>query len=152
MTDLVLPIRRLDKGLPLPGYAYANDGAIDLCTRIDLELAPGQRQHAPTGLALAIPVGFVGLVAPRSGLAARHGLSLVNTPGVIDAGYRGELQVLLLNTDRQDTISLKRGDRVAQLLLVPVAKATVVEVDQLPDSQRGQGGWGSSGGVEAWIC
>jgi dUTP pyrophosphatase len=116
----------------------------------DVELAPGERRIVGTGVALAIPAGYAGFVHPRSGLAARQGLTIVNTPGTIDAGYRGEIKVCLLNTDRETPISIKRGDRIAQLVIQPVIQAEFVCVDELPDSERGAGGYGSSGGVAAW--
>ena len=145
-ADLTVPVVRLDPDLPLPGYAHPGDAGADLCTTVDLVLAPGERALVPTGIALAIPEGYVGLVHPRSGLAARHGLSIVNTPGTVDAGYRGEVKVLLVNLDPREPVELRRGDRVAQLVLQRVERAGFVEVDALPDSARGAGGYGSTGG------
>lgn len=144
--DLTVPVVRLDPDLPLPAYAHPGDAGADLCTTVDLVLAPGERALVPTGVALAIPEGYVGLVHPRSGLAARHGLSIVNTPGTVDAGYRGEVKVLLVNLDPRESVELRRGDRVAQLVLQRVERAGFVEVDALPDSARGAGGYGSTGG------
>ena len=146
MTFLDVAVRRLDPELPLPAYAHPGDAGADLLTSVDVRLAPGERALVPTGVAIALPVGFVALVHPRSGLAARHGLSIVNTPGTVDAGYRGEIKVLLINTDRQETIELRRGDRVAQLVIQRHETARFTEVDELPDSQRGAGGYGSTGG------
>jgi dUTP pyrophosphatase len=141
-----IPIVRLDTGLPLPTYAHPGDAGADLHTAVDAVLAPGERRLVPTGVALALPEGYVGLVHPRSGLAARHGLSIVNAPGTIDAGYRGEVQVCLVNLDRAEAIVLRRGDRIAQLVVQRVEHARFVEVDALPESARGAGGYGSTGG------
>jgi dUTP pyrophosphatase len=141
-----IPIVRLDTGLPLPSYAHPGDAGADLHTAVDAVLAPGERRLVPTGVALALPEGYVGLVHPRSGLAARHGLSIVNAPGTIDAGYRGEVRICLVNLDRAETIVLQRGDRIAQLVVQRVEQARFVEVDALPESARGAGGYGSTGG------
>lgn len=141
-----IPIVRLDTGLPLPSYAHPGDAGADLHTAVDAVLAPGERRLVPTGVALALPDGYVGLVHPRSGLAARHGLSIVNAPGTIDAGYRGEVQVCLVNLDRTEAVVLRRGDRIAQLVVQRVEHARFVEVDALPESARGAGGYGSTGG------
>ena len=147
MPDLLpVPLVRLDKELPPPAYAHPGDAGADLRTTVDVHLAPGERALVPTGIALALPEGYVGLVHPRSGLAARHGVSIVNTPGTIDAGYRGEVKVLLVNLDRAETVELSRGDRVAQLVVQRVEQASFVEVDALPESVRGAGGYGSTGG------
>ncbi len=145
-SDLDVLLRRLDTDLPLPSYAHPGDAGADLLTTVDLRLEPGERALVPTGVALALPEGYVAFVHPRSGLAARHGLSIVNTPGTIDAGYRGEIKVLLINHDPREAIELRRGDRVAQLLIQRVERARFVEVDELPDSVRGEGGYGSTGG------
>lgn len=136
---------RLDPDLPLPSYAHPGDAGADLVTAVDVSLAPGERALVPTGIAIALPEGYVALVHPRSGLAARHGLSIVNTPGTVDAGYRGEVKVMLINHDLRDSIELKRGDRIAQLVLQRVERARFTEVDALPDSSRGDGGYGSTG-------
>jgi dUTP pyrophosphatase len=136
---------RLDSELPIPSYAHPGDAGADLMTTVDLSLAPGERALVPTGIALALPEGYVALVHPRSGLAARHGLSIVNTPGTVDAGYRGEIKVLLINHDLHETIELRRGERIAQLLIQRVERATFVEVESLPESARGAGGYGSTG-------
>jgi dUTP pyrophosphatase len=141
-----ISIRRLDPGLPLPAYAHPGDAGADLCAREDVTLAPGERRLVPTGIALALPEGYVALVHPRSGLAHRAGLSIVNAPGTIDAGYRGEVQVCLVNLDPATPIELRRGDRIAQLVIQQFETATFVEADDLPDSSRGAGGYGSTGG------
>ncbi|WOC14363.1 dUTP diphosphatase [Gordonia sp. MP11Mi] len=141
-----LRLKRLDSGLPLPARAHADDAGIDLYAATDLELAPGRRQLVGTGIAIALPVGTVGLIHPRSGLAARAGLSIVNTPGTIDAGYRGEIKVCLINHDLDTPITIARGDRIAQLLVQRVELPAVLEVDELDDTVRGAGGYGSSGG------
>jgi dUTP pyrophosphatase len=141
-----IPILRLDPELPLPSYAHPGDAGADLYAREDVTLAPGERRLVPTGIALALPEGYVALVHPRSGLAHRSGLSIVNAPGTIDAGYRGEVQVCLVNLDPATPIELRRGDRIAQLVIQQFATATFVEVDDLPDSARGAGGYGSTGG------
>ena len=144
-ADLEIAVRRLDPGLPLPAYAHPGDAGADLVTTVDIALAPGERGLVPTGIALALPDGYVALVHPRSGLAARHGLSIVNTPGTIDAGYRGEIKVLLINHDPVESITLSRGDRIAQLVVQRFERARFVEVDDLPESVRGAGGYGSTG-------
>jgi dUTP diphosphatase len=145
-VELPVPVVRLDPDLPLPSYAHPGDAGADLVTAVDVTLAPGERALVPTGIALAVPEGYVALVHPRSGLAARHGLSIVNTPGTIDAGYRGEVSVLLVNHDLTEPITLRRGDRVAQLVFQRVEQAAFSEVEVLPDSARGVGGYGSTGG------
>jgi dUTP pyrophosphatase len=142
---LVLPVRRLDAELPLPGYAHPGDAGLDLHAREDVTLAPGRRAVVPTGIAVAVPEGHVGLVHPRSGLAARHGLALVNAPGTVDAGYRGELKVVLVNLDPAEPVVLRRGERIAQLVVQRVETVSVAEVDELPASRRGDGGFGSTG-------
>jgi len=139
-------IVRLDPGLPLPAYAHPGDAGADLYAREDVTLGPGERRLVPTGIALALPEGHVALVHPRSGLAHRSGLSIVNAPGTIDAGYRGEVQVCLVNLDPVTPIELKRGDRIAQLVVQRFETAGFVEVEALPDSTRGTGGYGSTGG------
>ena len=146
VPDLEIAVVRLDPDLPLPSYAHPGDAGADLHTTVDLELAPGERALVPTGISIALPDGFVALVHPRSGLAARHGLSIVNTPGTVDAGYRGEIKVMLINHDPRDTVVLRRGDRIAQLVVQRFERARFVEVGVLPDSVRGVGGYGSTGG------
>jgi len=142
-----LLITRLDPGVPLPAYAHPGDAGADLVTTVDVRLEPGQRALVPTGVAIALPDGYVGLVHPRSGLAARHGVTVVNAPGTVDAGYRGEVKVLLVNLDPHSGVDLRRGDRVAQLVVQRVERARFVEVDRLPGSARGEGGYGSTGGL-----
>jgi dUTP pyrophosphatase len=131
--------------MPLPSYAKAGDAGADLASRIDIELAPGERALVPTGIAIALPPGFVALVHPRSGRAIKEGLGMVNSPGTIDAAYRGELQVILINHDRNQSISIKRGERIAQLVIQRVENAEFVEVESLPGSGRGVSGFGSTG-------
>ena len=148
MSEPGIPVAivRLDRDLPLPAYAHPGDAGADLMTSVDVSLAPGERALVPTGVALALPEGYVALVHPRSGLAARHGLSIVNTPGTIDAGYRGEIKVLLVNHDPAEPVELHRGDRIAQLVVQRFERAVFTEVDALPESARGVGGYGSTGG------
>ena len=141
-----ISILRLDPDLPLPSYAHPGDAGADLYSREDVTLKPGERRLVPTGIALALPEGYVALVHPRSGLAHRNGLSIVNAPGTIDAGYRGEVQVCLVNLDPATPIELRRGDRIAQLVIQQFETASFIEVDDLPDSARGAGGYGSTGG------
>lgn len=143
--DVQVLITRLDPELPLPAYEHPGDAGLDLRARADVELLPGQRVLVPTGIAIALPPGHAAFVHPRSGLALRRGLGMVNAPGVIDAGYRGEIGVILINHDPSDTISLQRGDRIAQLVVAPVSSARLVEVSELPGSHRGEGGFGSTG-------
>lgn len=145
-TGGVLRVRRLDRGLPLPVRAHATDAGIDLHAAHDCELAPGHRALVGTGVAVAVPAGYVGLVHPRSGLAARAGLSIVNAPGTVDAGYRGEIKVNLVNLDPTEPVRIGRGDRIAQLLVQRVELWDVVEVDELGETDRGEGGHGSTGG------
>jgi len=145
-NQVPIQILRLDPDLPVPSYAHPGDAGADLFARVDVTLAPGERRLVPTGLAIALPEGYVALVHPRSGLAHRSGLSIVNAPGTIDAGYRGEIQVCLVNLDPTTPIELARGDRIAQLVVQQFASADFVEVDELPDSVRGDGGYGSTGG------
>jgi dUTP diphosphatase len=148
-ADLQVLVVRLDRDLPLPAYAHPGDAGADLLTAVDVTLAPGERALVPTGIAVALPDGYVALVHPRSGLAARHGLSIVNAPGTVDAGYRGEIKVMLINHDPREPIELRRGDRIAQLVIQRVERARFTEVVELPDSVRGAGGYGSTGGFGA---
>ena len=129
----------------VPGYAHPGDAGADLVSTDAVRIAPGQRVTVGTGVAVALPDGYAGFVVPRSGLAARHGVTIVNAPGTVDAGYRGEIRVTLLNTDSAEPYEVAVGDRIAQLVLVPVARATFVAVAELPDSVRGTGGFGSTG-------
>ena len=150
MTDPARPVEvllvMLDEDLPQPAYAHPGDAGADLVTAVDVVLAPLARATVPTGVAIALPDGYAAFVHPRSGLAARHGLTIVNAPGTVDAGYRGEIQVTLLNTDPEHPVELRRGDRVAQLVVQPVSRARFVRAERLPGSHRGAGGHGSSGG------
>ena len=139
-----LPFKRLDENATLPVRAYAGDAGLDLSAAERVELAPGARAIVGTGLAVAIPEGHAGFVQPRSGLAANHGITIVNTPGLVDSGYRGELKVILLNTDPEQTFVVEPGMRIAQLVVVPVATPQPVEVTELPDTERGEKGFGSS--------
>jgi dUTP pyrophosphatase len=141
-----LLVQRLDPELPLPAYAHPGDAGADLLAREDVELAPGARATIPTGIALALPDGYAAFVHPRSGLAARHGVTILNGPGTVDAGYRGEVKVTLVNTDATEKVLIRRGDRIAQLVLQRVERAGFVEVERLPGSDRGTGGHGSTGG------
>jgi dUTP diphosphatase len=139
-------ITRLDPDVPLPSYARQDDAGADLVCAEDVDLAPGQRAVVGTGIAIALPAGYAAFVHPRSGLAARHGVTLVNAPGTVDAGYRGEIKVVLLNTDPATPVSFRRGDRIAQLVVQRVERAAFREVAALPDSARGDNGFGSTGG------
>lgn len=143
MTEIL--VRRLDDGLPMPERAHAGDAGFDLRSAVDLVLAPGERAVIPTGVAVAIPEGFAGLVQPRSGLAARHGLALVNAPGLIDAGYRGEIKVIAINLDPREPFEVHRGDKIAQLVLYLVPETSLREIAELPGSERGEAGFGSTG-------
>jgi dUTP pyrophosphatase len=144
-TDLDISVVRLDPDLPLPSYAHPGDAGADLHTTVDVTLGPGERAMVPTGLSIALPDGYVALVHPRSGLAARHGVSIVNSPGTVDAGYRGEIKVMLINHDPVESVTLARGDRIAQLVIQRFERARFVEVVVLPESVRGAGGYGSTG-------
>jgi dUTP pyrophosphatase len=140
-----IPVRLLREGAVVPGRAYSGDAGLDLVACERCELAPGERAVVGTGIALAIPEGYAGFVQPRSGLARRHGITIVNTPGLIDCGYRGELQITLLNTDREHAFVVDAGMRIAQLVVLQVPHVELVEVDELPESERGAAGFGSSG-------
>ncbi len=144
MTLQVL-ITRLDESVPLPRYAKPGDAGADICTRIDITIAPGERALVPTGLSLALPDGYAAFLHPRSGLAIKHGVSMVNTPGTVDAAFRGELQVILINHDLHESISFVTGDRIAQMVIQKVERADFVEVQSLPGTDRGVGGLGSTG-------
>ncbi|GIF05893.1 deoxyuridine 5'-triphosphate nucleotidohydrolase [Actinoplanes siamensis] len=149
MTDPVIQVRMIDPDLPLPAYAHPGDAGADLVAAEDAEIAPGARVKVRTGIAVAIPDGFVGLVHPRSGLAARLGVTVLNAPGTVDAGYRGEILVNLINHDRAQTVKISRGDRIAQLVVQRVERAVFHLVDALDDTSRGAGGHGSTGGHQA---
>ncbi|MGI8425509.1 MAG: dUTP diphosphatase [Actinomycetota bacterium] len=142
---LELLIKRLDTGLTLPRKAHEHDAGLDLISAIDISLKPGERILIPTGIAVAIPTGHAGYVQPRSGLAITRGLGIVNSPGLIDSGYRGEISVIAINLDQDEAIDINRGEKIAQLVVLPVPEIRVVEADSLPDSQRGTGGFGSTG-------
>jgi dUTP pyrophosphatase len=146
MSQVEVLITRLDPELPLPQYAKPGDAGADIVSRIDITLAPGERALVPTGIAIALPDGYVALVHPRSGLAIKHGVTMVNSPGTVDAAYRGELQIILINHDPHQAVTFKRGDRIAQLVIQKVERAEFIEVSQLPGSGRGSGGFGSTGG------
>lgn len=137
-------VRRLRDDAVLPGQAYEGDAGLDLAACEEIELGPGERAVVPTGIAVEIPSGYAGFVQPRSGLAARHGIGVVNSPGLIDSGYRGEIRVVLLNTDSQEAFTVERGMRIAQLVIAPVASVRLVEVEELAASERGARGFGSS--------
>lgn len=138
---------RLDPGIPMPAYEHPGDAGFDLRARIDVEIAPGARALVPTGLAIALPRGYAAFVHPRSGLAVRSGVTVVNAPGTIDAGFRGEINVGLVNLDPSEGVSIARGDRIAQVVVQRVSLARLHEVDRLPGSHRGTGGFGSTGGM-----
>lgn len=146
MNQADVLIKRVDPGVPLPCYVHPGDAGADLVTAEDVELKPGERALVPTGIAIALPPGYAAFVHPRSGLAARHGVTLVNAPGTIDAGYRGEIKVTLINTDLLSPVSFRRGDRIAQLVVQRVENVAFREVDELPASVRGEDGFGSTGG------
>jgi dUTP pyrophosphatase len=155
MGEVEVPVRQLAEGQPLPAYAHPGDAGADLCAAEDVLLPPGGRAVVGTGLAVAVPEGYAAFVHPRSGLAARHGISVVNAPGTIDAGYRGEVKVILLNTDPAEPFAVRRGDRIAQLVVQPVVSARFLPVEELPPlgseraGTRGGGGFGSTGGFGA---
>lgn len=140
-----LRIKLLDAGLPMPRYQHAGDAGLDLPSRVDYVLEPGERAMIPTGIAVAIPPGYAGFVLPRSGLASRHGIALVNSPGLVDSGYRGEMSIVIINTDKHEAFHIKRGDRIAQLVIQKVEEVTLIQVDELDDTSRGAGGFGSTG-------
>ena len=145
MSSVQVLITRLDPELPLPRYAKGGDAGADIVSRVNITLAPGERALVPTGIAIALPDGYVALVHPRSGLAIKHGVTMVNAPGTVDAGFRGELQIILINHDKSEPVSFKRGDRIAQLVIQKVERAEFIEVQDLPGSGRGTGGFGSTG-------
>jgi dUTP pyrophosphatase len=147
---LAVAVQRLDPAAPLPRYAHADDAGADLATMEDVVLGPGERRVVGTGLALALPPGYAGFTHPRSGLAARFGLTIANAPGTLDAGYRGEVKICLLNTDPARPVTLRRGDLIAQLVVQPVIRADFEAVESLPATERGPGGFGSTGGLSDW--
>lgn len=145
MSNLVLSIKRLDPSVELPRYAYCGDAGLDIRSNEDIVLKPYERAMVSTGLAIAIPDGYAGFMQPRSGLAAKQGLTVLNTPGLIDAHYRGELKIIIINLDKEHSVSIRKGDRIAQLVIQAVPQVELNEVDDLGDTDRGQGGFGSSG-------
>ena len=145
MANVQVLITRIDPSVPLPTYAKGGDAGADIVTRVDVTLQLGERALVPTGIAIALPDGYVALVHPRSGLAIKHGVTMVNAPGTIDAGYRGELHCIMINHDPKDAITFHEGDRIAQLVIQKVERAEFVEVKDLPGSGRGTGGFGSTG-------
>ena len=145
MSNVQVLITRLDESIPLPQYAKGGDAGADIVSRIDITLKPGERALVPTGLSIALPDGYAAFVHPRSGLAIKHGVTMVNAPGTVDAGFRGELQCIMINHDADESITFKKGDRIAQLVNQKVERAEFVEVSQLPGSGRGIGGFGSTG-------
>ena len=145
MGNVQVLITRLDPSVPLPAYAKGGDAGADIVTRVDVTLQPGERALVPTGISIALPDGYVALVHPRSGLAIKHGVTMVNAPGTVDAGYRGELQCIMINHDPNEAITFHKGDRIAQLVIQKVERAEFIEVEELPGSGRGTGGFGSTG-------
>ena len=145
-SQLSIGVRQLDPDLPLPAYAHPGDAGADLYAAIDVDIEPGARVPVPTGIAIELPDGYVGLVHPRSGLAARLGVTVLNAPGTVDAGYRGEIMVILINHDRTAVVKIARGDRIAQLVVQRVERARFAVVDELAETRRGAGGHGSTGG------
>ena len=145
MKNLQVLITRLDESIPLPTYAKGGDAGADIVSRIDITLKPGERALVPTGISIALPDGYAAFVHPRSGLAIKHGVTMVNAPGTVDAGFRGELQCIMINHDPLESITFKKGDRIAQLVIQKVERAEFVEVKDLPGSGRGTGGFGSTG-------
>jgi dUTP pyrophosphatase len=145
MSNVQVLITRLDESIPLPRYAKGGDAGADIVTRIDITLNPGERALVPTGISIALPDGYAAFVHPRSGLAIKHGVTMVNAPGTVDAGFRGELQCIMINHDQREPITFKKGDRIAQLVIQKVERADFVEVHELPGSGRGTGGFGSTG-------
>jgi dUTP pyrophosphatase len=149
MSTVDVLVTRLDPSVPLPKYGKPGDAGADIATRIDFTIEPGERMLVPTGLSIALPFGYAAFVHPRSGLAIKHGISMVNTPGTVDAGYRGELQVILINHDLHEAVSFKKGERIAQLVIQKVEDAAFIEVSELPGSARAEGGFGSTGTTSA---
>ena len=145
MSNVQVLIARLDESIPLPRYAKGGDAGADIVSRIDITLKPGERALVPTGISIALPDGYAAFVHPRSGLAIKHGVTMVNAPGTVDAGFRGELQCIMINHDQHESITFKKGDRIAQLVIQKVERAEFVEVKDLPGSGRGTDGFGSTG-------
>ncbi|WP_350268941.1 dUTP diphosphatase [Brevibacterium sp. CBA3109] len=151
VETLKIDLKLLDAGMTPPSYAHATDAGADLCSAIDFVLEPFERKVVPTGIAIALPVGSAGFVHPRSGLSSKHGVTVINAPGTIDAGYRGEIKVPLINLDAHTPLRVSRGDRIAQLVIQKIKQADFTLVDSLDDSDRGAGGFGSTGGVQAGL-
>lgn len=149
MASVDVLISTTGPDVPMPAYSHPGDAGADITTQVDVEIGPGERVTVPTGVRVALPDGFVALVHPRSGLAAKHGITIVNAPGTVDAAYRGEISVTLLNTDAHTAVRLAKGDRIAQLVIQRVERANFVRVETLPGSHRGEGGFGSTGGASA---
>jgi len=145
LNMIEIQIKLLDEGLAMPRYQHEGDAGLDLPSRVDLVLEPGERATVPTGIAVAIPRGYAGFVLPRSGLAARHGIALVNSPGLVDSGYRGEMAIVMINTDKREPFHIKRGDRIAQLVIQRVEEVALLKVNDLDETSRGAGGFGSTG-------
>lgn len=145
MNEIIVSLKKLSAAAKIPGYAYEGDAGVDLCSVEHVEIPPLNRSMVATGLSIALPAGYAGFVLPRSGLAAKHGISVVNAPGLIDSNYRGELKVILINHDPDNSFVVEPGDRIAQLVVMPVPHVTFDAVDELPDSPRGTAGFGSSG-------
>ena len=145
MSNVQVLITRLDESIPLPRYAKGGDAGADIVSRIDITLKPGERALVPTGISIALPDGYAAFVHPRSGLAIKHGVTMVNAPGTVDAGFRGELQCIMINHDQHESITFKKGDRIAQLVIQKVERAEYIEVKDLPGSGRGTDGFGSTG-------
>jgi dUTP diphosphatase len=143
-----LKFKLLDDGIQMPRYQHEGDAGLDLPSRVDLVIEPGERAMVPTGIAVAIPRGYAGFVLPRSGLASRHGIALVNSPGLVDSGYRGEMSIVMINTDMREAFHIKRGDRIAQLVIQRVEDVAIIRVDELDETSRGAGGFGSTGNRE----
>lgn len=144
-NQIAVPLKRLDETIEMPAYAYAGDAGLDLRAAEDAVLEPFERKLVSCGIAIAIPSGYAGFVLPRSGLAAKHGISIVNAPGLIDSNYRGEIKAILVNLDSNESFSISHGDRIAQLVIMPIPEVSLREVDDLDDTVRGSGGFGSSG-------
>ena len=140
-----IKLKKLFSDLPTPGYAYDSDAGCDLYSRVDLEIEPGGRKLVPTGIAVAIPVGYAGFIQPRSGLALKYGIGIVNSPGLIDSGYRGEIAVVMINYDKHKPFKIKKGDKICQLVIQKIETPDIEIVEELDDTERGKAGWGSSG-------
>ena len=145
MSKIDVKIKRIDKDLPLPRYAHTGDAGCDLFSSTDVTIAPCERELVPSGIAISLPVGHAAFIQPRSGLAIKHGISLVNTPGLIDCQYRGEIKIILINTDKENAFEIKKGDKIAQMVIQKVEEANFIEAEELDETVRGEGGFGSTG-------